>query len=330
MKIGLLVTSVGNFGKKGFYNSQEVGLAKALEKYFDEVEICKLVTSEEEDKTELIPGTKHSMIHFVPAPNFGINGIIDCSVLNKELDGLIYFADTQLCVPRVYQWCKKNQVKFFPYIGTVESHSTSKLKKIVIDTLFSRNLRVFKKSHCFCKTPQVEGQLHTLGIKKTSVVPVGLDVDLLKKDYDAYDTAVLKAKYGYVSEEKVLVFIGRFIEEKQPLNAVTLIQKLWENDHQYRLLMVGSGPLENEILDAIHKNGLSDKVKIINSIPNTEIWELYRFAEAFLNLNCQEILAWRFLKPCIMDVKLLRIKRRDHPLSLNIKEADFYVRMRVS
>ena len=32
MKIGILITSISNFGQSGFYNSQEIGLAKALSK----------------------------------------------------------------------------------------------------------------------------------------------------------------------------------------------------------------------------------------------------------------------------------------------------------
>ena len=31
MHIGILITSIGNFGKKGFYNMQEIGLAKELD-----------------------------------------------------------------------------------------------------------------------------------------------------------------------------------------------------------------------------------------------------------------------------------------------------------
>ena len=34
MRIGLLITSIGNFGQKGFYNAQEIGLAKELDRLF--------------------------------------------------------------------------------------------------------------------------------------------------------------------------------------------------------------------------------------------------------------------------------------------------------
>ncbi len=32
MRVGLLVTSIGNFGQRGFYNAQEIGLVKEMDK----------------------------------------------------------------------------------------------------------------------------------------------------------------------------------------------------------------------------------------------------------------------------------------------------------
>lgn len=308
MRIGVLVTSIGNFGKKGFYNSQEIGLAKSLEKYFEAVEVYKLVTVGEEKLIETIPGCTHARIHFLPSANYGINGILDCSVLDKELDALIYFADTQVCVPKVYRWCKKNKVDLFPYIGAVESHSTNKIKKTIINVLFSRNLRVFKKSHCFCKTPQVKERLESLGVQNTSIAPVGLDIDLLKTDYMEYNPYELKEKYGYSPDDRVLLFVGRFIEEKEPLEAIEIIKQLIEKDSRYQLLMVGSGALENEIRIAIKRADLSEKVRIINSIPNTVIWELYRFSELFLNLNRQEIFGMAILEAMYYGCKVVANK----------------------
>ena len=43
MRVGILITSVGDFGKRGFYNSQEIGLAKALDRLCEEVLIYKAV-----------------------------------------------------------------------------------------------------------------------------------------------------------------------------------------------------------------------------------------------------------------------------------------------
>ena len=65
MRIGILVLSVGPFGNKGFYNLQEVGLAKALDRYCEEVKVYKAVPKRERAMIEPIEGTVHalSLIH---------------------------------------------------------------------------------------------------------------------------------------------------------------------------------------------------------------------------------------------------------------------------
>ena len=54
MKIGLLITSIGSFGKKGYYNAQEIGLAKALDSLVDEVRVYKLVSADMDKGIETI------------------------------------------------------------------------------------------------------------------------------------------------------------------------------------------------------------------------------------------------------------------------------------
>ena len=52
MRIGLLITSIGNFGQSAFYNAQEIGLDKALDKTVDEVKIYKLVSMKQKKRVE--------------------------------------------------------------------------------------------------------------------------------------------------------------------------------------------------------------------------------------------------------------------------------------
>lgn len=305
MKIGLLITSIGNFGQKGFYNAQEIGLAKALDKYSEAVYIYKLVPKNADRRDEKIEGTKNVVLHSIPAKNFGINGLLDISVLDSSLNVLIYFSDTQISVPKVYKWAIKNNVKFYPYIGVLESHSTSKWKKLLMDTLFKRNLQVYRKSYCFVKTPTVEKNLRGMGVKNISVMPVGLDLSLLNQDYEQADKIVLKGKYGFIKDDKVLLFIGRLIDEKQPVRMIEILNRVRQTDKRYKLLMVGTGPLKEIVDEKIKQYGLADSVKWIEKIPNSDIWELYRFADCFVNLNQQEIFGMAILEAMYYGCKVV-------------------------
>ena len=177
-----------------------------------------------------------------------------------------------------------------------ESHSTRACKKVLIDLLFERNLRIYQKHLCLVKTPDVAERLFVRGVKNTVVSPVGLDPDLLNPEYANASVSELRAKYGYTADEKILLFIGRLTEEKQPLRLIDIFSRLAKKDASYRLLIVGSGELEQEVLASIARCHLEDKVTLVPGIPNAEIWQLYRIADAFVNLNPQEIFGMAILE----------------------------------
>src|SRR5690606_30869788 len=116
-------------GQKGFYNVQEIGLAKELDKLSYEVIIYKLIPKTEQFVSEKVVGCNHTTLNLIPSKHLGINGFVDLSKLDTGIDILVYFSDTQLMVPKVYKWCKRNNVRLIPYIGVTESHSDNKIKK---------------------------------------------------------------------------------------------------------------------------------------------------------------------------------------------------------
>lgn len=305
MRIGLLITSIGNFGQKGFYNAQEIGLAKELDERFDEVIVYKAVRFTEKKCKDRIDGCKNSILYQIPVKSKGINGIWDCSVMDTTLDALIYFSDTQLAVPRVYKWCHKNNVQMYPYIGVIESHSTNILKKLIINVMFQRNIAVYKRCVCFVKTPAVEEKLKDLRIKNTVLTPVGLDTSLLYVDYEKISSEEIKKKYGYQLDDKVLLFIGRLIEEKQPLRMIEILSEIRKKDESYKLLMVGTGELKVAVEKRIKELDLSNYVQMKDRIPNNEIWELYRMAYTFVNLNQQEIFGMAILEAMYYGCKVV-------------------------
>lgn len=305
MKIGLLMTSIGNFGLKNYYNSQEIGLAKALDKIFDEVKVYKLISSDDKECTEKIKDCSNATIYMIPARKIGSSGFLNLSILDKNLDILIYFSDTQIALPKVFNWAKINKVKFLPYIGTLKSHSVSNVKRILINLWGKRNLKIYKKSHCLVKTYSIEKKLRNMGVKYITVAPVGLDTSLLYLDYAAHPVDKLKLKYGFNTEDKIILFIGRLTKEKQPFRMLDIFSQLVLADKNYRLLIVGTGELKEQMLTCINKSNYENKVKILNRIPNCNIWELYRICDVFVNLNQHEIFGMAILEAMYYECKVV-------------------------
>ncbi len=295
-RIGLLVLSIGNFGNKEFYNLQEVGLAKALSKFFKEILIYKLVERSEQETTEIIDGYSNTALYLLPSKKIGSNGIPDVKKMDSSVDILICFSDTQIMVPFVEKWCRKNSIKFIPYVGVSKSHSNKLIKRLLIDILFFRNLAIYRKNICLAKTLSVSDSLRTMGVRNVLTAPIGLDIDRLKRDYRIKDVSALKMKYGYLDTEKIILFIGRMTPEKQPERMLRIFKQIHTSDQRFRLLMIGNGELSGKICELIKENNLEAVVNRLDRIPNKDIWELYRIAEVFVNLNQQEIFGMAILE----------------------------------
>ena len=73
----------------------------------------------------------------------------------------------------------------------------------------------------------------------------------------------------------------------------------------YKLLMVGTGELEEAVKKAIELHHLEDAVQLMRKIPNSDIWELYRMADVFVNLNRQEIFGMAILEAMYYSCKVV-------------------------
>ena len=173
-----------------------------------------------------------------------------------------------------------------------------------MNTLFLRNLNVYKKIKCLVKNSDVKQRLAEKGVLNTVFAPVGIDLDLVNKDFEQYDKNELKEKYGFKSEDKIILFIGRLEEEKRPVELIEYFEELKKIDENYRLLIVGKGCLYEQMQAAIKEKNLSESIVYIEKIPNNEIWELYRISESFVNLNKQEIFGMVLLEAMFYKTKI--------------------------
>lgn len=296
MKIGIMVPSVGAFGQKGFYNMQEVGHAKALSKLCDFVEVYKLVEEHQQYTEEMIEGCENAKLYLLPSKRVGSNGIPNMSLVNSTLDVLLLCADTQLAVPKIERWAKKNNVRLIPYIGVIESHSTSKLKKTIMDLLFRRNLAVYQKYHCIAKTPKVKDELSRMGVQEITVGPVGLDFSLLHKSSPEDDLEQLRQTHRFEPEDRIVLMVGRMEEDRNPLDCVAVFRALRQKDPRYKLCLIGKGSLKDALFQELEQAGLLDAVCYFERIPNNRMWEFYAVSELLISFSRTEIFGMSILE----------------------------------
>ncbi len=307
MKMGILCTMINGFGRKGFYNIQEIGVGRALARKGHEVIVYKCIKREKgihPEKTEVEP---RLIVYYLPISGLGAHGYLRSNVISKELDGLLCFADNQVLLPHIYRFCMKNDICFVPYVGTTFSlHSGIHAK--VMDTWFHiGTLKIFKRNAVIAKTETAKRELEALGVNDITVAPVGLDTMVLKRDFRSYDRDRLREVYGYDRDDVVICSVARLEPEKRPLELLEMLHRI-KDRKKFRLLLVGEGILRQAVERKIEEYGMESDVKIFDRVSYGEMWKIYTAADYFVNMNRSEIFGMAVMEAVYYETSVAAIK----------------------
>lgn len=295
LKVGVLVLSVGlQYGQKGLYNLQEVGLAKELARNGHEVLVYKCIQKSEKKKSEMLENG--IVLNYQPTKRVGNHSIFNTSCLDKSIDVLVCLCDNQISTPMVYRWAMRNKILFIPYIGCFESTSPSALKRTIMNLLAKPIYSVFRKTSLLVKTNAVRIVMERKGIHDVAVAPVGLDFDLMFKDFHHVNLEELRNKWGFESNDKIVLMVGRIESDRNPLDCIDVFKNLQNTSNSYRFLIVGNGSMKNELQEKLLHNGLLEATRFETQVPNCDMWELYCISELLVSFSHTEIFGMSILE----------------------------------
>ena len=306
MKLGIIRLYIGESGKVGYYNIQEIGLAKALAKRGIPTDIFFLVDKKNNKELVIKEINKMIRIIYMPAIKLFNHGIISPKfILDYNIDIVHLLSDNQLMVPSFIDFCNKHNIKVYNYVGAIVSDNKNKVKRTIINLISKRNIKWFKTSNIIAKTPAVKHELEKHKVRDVRVIPVGLDLSIIPNIYE--DKKILREQLKIPVNKRVCIFVGRLENYKAPIKALELLKEIKNKNDEYMLIMIGSGTLKNNILNYIRKNKLYKSVILIDKIENSKIHKYYKASDIFINFNCNEIFGMSILEAMNQGCKVIAI-----------------------
>jgi glycosyltransferase involved in cell wall biosynthesis len=199
-------------------------------------------------------------------------------------------------------------------VRIAHSHSTTN-KKEWKKNLMKQALRPFSKKYAtdyFACTEHAGRWLfgdRTFERGKVSIINNAIDLDIFK--YDEKLRKEKRKKLKIKDDTLVVGHIGRFVAQKNHTFLIDIFNELHKKKKNSILLLIGQGPLMDEIKEKVEILGISDSVKFLGQ--RDDVNELYNVMDLFLFPSLYEGLGMVLIEaqanglPCIASTEVPKI-----------------------
>lgn len=157
----------------------------------------------------------------------------------------------------------------------------------------------------FCNKNSENIMVDYFGRDRNSVGTVYIGVDADKFDPKKYDKKALKLKYEIPEDKFVMSLIARIDYQKRPFLMMKIIERLVATGEIPNLLflVVGSGPLLDDIKAISSKKGLDEYIRFLGVSKSPD--EIYAISDVTLNCSIKEGLALTAYESLSMGVPVV-------------------------
>lgn len=154
------------------------------------------------------------------------------------------------------------------------SHSTSNIKEWK-RYILKNVLRLFSKkyaTHYFaCSELAGRWLFGNKAFDRGEVTVINNAIDIEKFKFDSELRETVRGRLG-ISDKFVIGHVGRFMEQKNHTFLVDVFKEVQKKRADAVLLLLGDGPLLEEIKAKVNASGISDKVIFLGNLSNPEIY----------------------------------------------------------
>ena len=127
------------------------------------------------------------------------------------------------------------------------------------------------------------------GVKRPiHVIPTGIDLSKFKTPSDDTDLKALKSELNLKADAPVVLFLGRIAKEKSIDIIIKAMPELISNLPDARLLIVGGGPIIDDLIQLTEALGIRESVIFTGPKPWDIISVYYRLGDIFVTASTSE------------------------------------------
>ncbi len=129
-------------------------------------------------------------------------------------------------------------------------------------------LRLFCSNKLACSHEAAEWMFGKKGLKDVEYISNGIDIN--RFIYNDEFRRIVRERLGIAEDELIIGHVGRFVEQKNHLFFVDFIKEFKKYKKEFKVLLVGEGPLRDEIYSKLEKEGCLDHVIFCGVIKDVE------------------------------------------------------------
>ncbi len=284
MKIGIVSPYIASSANLQYYQSQQINLAAELTKLGVQVDIITAHRDSNQPEYEVIGG--QIKIFRLPTVATWTERFFNQSVmaglwkmLKKGAYDLIQSSDDyalSTLVAGLYALFNKSRLIIYQGIYHYSLRKTVKALMYVYDFFTGF---IMKRTYCMavCKTKTAGKFLQKKGFNRIRIISAGVNTSLFypgerrrNKDFE-------------------LLSAGQLIPQKNYCFMLKVFEHLIKVYPNVRLTIIGSGPDKERIEHIARETGVTDKLRLIENVPNRQMRDFYTHSDLFLLFSKNEI-----------------------------------------
>jgi glycogen(starch) synthase len=177
-----------------------------------------------------------------------------------------------------YEQAKKNGYQSFR--NSAVNYFMAKLAKLESETAQNSTLIVTISNYSLEKMKQ----FYNVDEAKVRIVPNGVDVAKFRPSTDKEE---IRKQFG-LGDEPCVLFVGSLIPRKGLHYLVEVAKKIVNEHSETTFLIVGEGPLKNQLVNSLETANISKNFKFLGNLKDDKLPDLYNCADVFVLPSIQE------------------------------------------